>query len=58
MKLDFFEIIIIILLFAKLGSFIDYEWYVLIVLYIVGAISNHLKVWFMDRRAIKASKRF
>lgn len=58
MKLDFFELIIIILLFAKLGSFIDYEWYVLVALYIVGAISNHLKVWYMDRRVIKASKRF
>lgn len=58
MRLDFFEIVIIILLFAKLGSFIDYEWYVLVVLYVVGALSNVIKVWYMDRRVTKASKRF
>ena len=58
MNLSFFEIVIIILLLAKIGDFIDYNWMLLIALYVIGLVVNAIKLWCMEKHVRKSTRRF
>lgn len=58
MKLDFFEILVIILLVAKITGYADIGWWVVAVPYLIGIVVHTLGGWVAERKMKRVVRRF
>lgn len=58
MKLDFFEILVIILLVAKITGYADISWWVVAAPYLVGIVIHTLGGWAAERKLKRVVRRF
>ena len=58
MRLDFFEILVIILLVAKITGYADISWWMVAAPYLIGIVIHTLGGWVAERKIKQVIKRF